>query len=111
MIRAIARISAFTYAGLFTLFALLSGAENAERGGDFLSNLPNVFPWLLVWGAVFVAWKNSRTGGVLFLVLATASMFFFHTYQELIPFSLISLPLIIIGILFLTESRQKRSST
>jgi hypothetical protein len=97
-------MSAFTYAGLFTAFALFSGVENAEGGKGFWSNLPNVLPWLPVWCAVFIAWKKPGIGGLLFLFLAAASVSFFHTYQGLIPFSLISLPLIIIGIVFLTKS-------
>jgi len=108
MLRNITRISAFAYAGLFTVFALLSGAEGSE-GGYFVSNMPNALPWLLVWGAVLTAWKKPRAGGIVFLALAAASIIFFHTYQGVFPFLLISMPLILIGILFLADLRREWS--
>ena len=109
MMRKLARTSAFIYAGLFTAFGLLSGADSAKGVNGFFSNLPNVLPWLLVWGAVFTAWKNPGCGGIVFLVLASASIIFFHTYQGLFPFLLISMPLILISTLFLTDSRRESS--
>ncbi|MFC1657132.1 hypothetical protein ACFL2P_00985 [Candidatus Moduliflexota bacterium] len=106
MLKNISRISALAYAGLFTVLALLSGAEDSERG-YFVSNMPNVLPWLLVWGAVLTAWKKPRAGGIVFLALAAASIIFFHTYQGVFPFLLISMPLILISILFLLDSRRE----
>ena len=103
MLRNITRISALAYAGILTVIALLSGAE----GGNFVSNMPNVLPWLLVWGAVLTAWKKPRAGGIVLLALAAASIMFFHTYQRVFPFLLISMPLILISILFLLDSRRE----
>jgi hypothetical protein len=109
MMRTLARTSAFIYAGLFTAFALLSGADSAEGVNGLFLNLPNVLPWLLVWGALLAAWKNPGAGGALFLVLAGAFTLFFHTYQGLFSFLLISMPLILIGILFLADLRREWS--
>jgi len=105
MIITTAKILAILYAGLFTVFAVLSGAENIDGVKGLLLNLPNVAPWLLVWVALFVAWKSPRLGGILFLLLAVASMLFFNSYKEIILFSVISLPLIVIGILFLIKTK------
>ena len=108
MTRTIAAIMAFIYAGLFTAFALMSGAGNTEGGGSLLSNMPNLLPWLTVWAVLLAAWKNSTAGAVLFLGLAAAFTMFFHTYRGIFPFLLISAPLIIISALFLIVSRQER---
>ncbi|MFC1666554.1 hypothetical protein ACFL0P_01590 [Candidatus Omnitrophota bacterium] len=105
MTTTISKILVLLYAGLFTVFAMLSGAENANGIKRVLLNLPNIAPWLLVWVAVFIAWKKPKVGGILFLALAIVSMFFFHTYQGLVQFSIISLPLVVIGILFLVKSK------
>ena len=101
----IARILVLLYAGLFTVFSLLSGADNTKGINGIISNLPNIAPWLLVWVAVFIAWKKPKVGGILFLVLAVVSMFFFHTYKGFIQFSIISLPLLVVGIIFLAKSK------
>jgi len=105
MTKTIAKILALLYAGFFTLFALFSGADPALGMKGVLLNFPNVIPWLLVWVALFITWKNSKIGGWLFLALALASMFFFHSYQGIIPFLLISFPLIIMGGLFLYNKK------
>lgn len=107
MTTTIARILALLYAGLLTILALLSGAENASGVKGILLNLPNIAPWLLVWVVIFIAWEKPKIGGILFLVLAIASMFFFHTNQGLAQFSIISLPLFVIGILFFINFQKR----
>ena len=107
MTKTIAKILALLYAGFFTLFALFSGADPALGMKGVLLNLPNLLPWLLVWIALFIAWKNSKIGSFLFFALALASMFFFHSYQGIIPFLLVSFPLIVIGSLFLVDYNKK----
>jgi hypothetical protein len=100
-----AKILALLYAGLFTVFALLSGAGNTTGIKGIILNLPNIFPWLLAWIAVAIAWSKPKIGGILFLVLAVVTILFFHTYKGLIQFSIISLPLFVISVLFLSESK------
>ena len=94
-----ARIIAVIYTALITVFALLSGAGSGAKG--ILENLPNAAPWLLAWVGVLIAWYDQKTGGWLFIALAAASVFFFNTYRELAPFLVVTLPLAVIGILFL----------
>ncbi len=102
----IAKILTLIHTGLLTFLALFSGIENGSGIQGVIANLPNAAPWLLAWGGVFIAWKNTKIGGGLFLVLAIISIFFFHTYQEIIPFLIISLPLAVIGVLFLIKPKQ-----
>jgi hypothetical protein len=104
----IAKVIAIVYTALLTIFALLSGA-GAGVGG-VLSNLPNIAPWLLAWVAVIVAWRHKKAGGWLFIVLAVASMLFFSTYQQLVPFLLVTAPLAVIGGLFLMDARSRVAS-
>lgn len=108
MMRAAARILAVIYAGFLTAFALLSGAHGMGGGRDFILNLPNALPWLLVWGALLVAWKSPAAGAVLFLAVAAALTIFFHTYRGLFPFLMISVPLIVISCLFHGDSRRMK---
>lgn len=111
MKRRLAMTLAFIYAGIFTCFALLSGSWRTEGSKGFLANLPNMLPWLLVWGAFFSAWKKPATGAVLFLGLAAAATIFFHTYRWAFPFLLITAPLIIIASLLLLDPEKERETT
>ena len=97
----IARTIALIYTSFFTVFALFSGAEKGGGLKGFLMNVPNVLPWLLVWVVVFVAWKKPKLGGILYIVLAVLSMSFLHTFLSFLPFAIISLPLSVVGVLFL----------
>ncbi len=66
----------------------------------FMHNIPT----LLLIAALIIAWKRPKIGGIIFLILALASLIFFKTYQDLIVVLLITLPPTIIGLLFIYES-------
>lgn len=87
---------------------MLSGPHGAGARGGLVPNLPNVLPWLLVWAALLAAWKNPAAGAVLFLAVAAAFTMFFHTYRGLLPFLMISVPLIVISCLFHGDSRRMK---
>ena len=106
MTRNIARTIAIVYAALITVFALLSGAGNGFM--ELLLNVPNAVPWLLVWLAVAIAWRYPRTGGWVFILLSAAATIFFHAYAAVMSFGIITVPLLIIGILFLLSDRPER---
>lgn len=69
---------------------------------DSLDNLPtfliHLIPSFIIMTIIIISWKHNFVGGLLFLAVALFSLFFFH-FQALI----ISIPLFIIGILFLAE--------
>ena len=66
-------------------------------GAFMIHLLPNYI--LLV--ALVVAWKYELYGGVIFLLLGVGMTFFFQTYRQPVVFLLVSLPIYLIGILFL----------
>lgn len=101
----IAKGLAVAYAGFFTVFAVLSGATSTNGLDGILQNLPNVLPWLLVWLVVWISWKNPKVGGVIFLILAIGATLFFHTYLEMITFTVITTPLLVISGLFLVGQK------
>lgn len=103
MTRKIARTIAIAYTGLLTIFALMSGAGSGMNG--MLANVPNATPWVLAWAAVIIAWRYPEVGGWLFLVLAAASVVFFDTFQSLGPLLVVTLPLAVIGGLFLVKPK------
>lgn len=67
--------------------------------GFFIHLIPNYI--LIV--ALIIAWRNEKIGGIVFLLLYIAAIFFFRAEMTgVILFS----PLILIGILFLFNAKQ-----
>ena len=97
-LRNIARTVLLAISIFWFVFALLSGAE--EYGGGLkgiITNSPNALPWLLLFLLVRIAWRKELIGGSLVILMGFLTIFFFKTYQDLIVFMLISLPLILLG--------------
>ncbi len=65
-----------------------------------LGFLMHLLPSLVLVIILAISWKYERFGTVSFLVLGIVFTIFFNTYRELISFLIITLPLLIIAILF-----------
>jgi len=51
--------------------------------------------------ALAVSWKKPIAGGVLFVILSVVFTLYFRTYKSLPSFLAISIPLAVIGLLFI----------
>ena len=97
-LRYTARIVLLTVSSFWFVFALFSGAEEYGSGlKGVLMNSPNALPWLLLLLLVYIAWKKELIGGSLITLIGFLSIAFFKTYEHLIVFMLVSLPLILLG--------------
>jgi uncharacterized membrane protein len=83
-------------------FAMFIALFAFDMWGQWLGFLMHLIPSILIALTCFYAWKHHKNGGVLFLVLGMVSVFYFNTYKVLSIFALISLPLFVIGALFIT---------
>jgi len=100
------RIIILIIAVLFFIFALLSGSE--EYGGGIngvLMNSPNALPWLVLFLLVGVAWKWEKIGGWFFILFAIFSVFFFNVFKSPGVLLFVTLPILLVGILFLISSK------
>jgi len=68
----------------------------------------HLIPNMLLIISLIIAWKKQKIGGTIFIILGIISIFFFKTYEDIIVFSIISLPILMIGILFLIEKKIKK---
>jgi hypothetical protein len=89
MLRSSARALAIVTAAIWTMFALLSGAEDGIVG--LITNLPNILPFLTVLLATFVAFRRELAGGALLVFLGATSIAFFNAWTS--PFVLLGLSL------------------
>ena len=104
MLIILTRILALAYIAFLAIMALdifnVIGLSPMEKGIAFIIHL---VPAFLAAVCLAVAWKQKLIGGALFLALAVGFTLFFHTYRDIGGFMVVSLPLVVIGGLFVWE--------
>lgn len=105
--RIIARTLSLIISVLLLVFSIFSGAEEA---GGVVANLPNAIPGALLLIFTLVAWKWEMFGGFILVLSGVFSMFFFDAFEkDAWPvLFIISLPLLIVGGLFVASAGLSR---
>jgi pilus assembly protein TadC len=97
----IPRVLAIVFIAFLLLFGLDVFSENApfikKLGGFFMQSIPS-FILLLI---LFIFWKKPLIGGFLFILFSIAFTLYFRTYASLSTFLLLTLPVVLVGILFI----------
>jgi hypothetical protein len=95
------RVSAIIYILFIAFLSLdvfnLYGSFSEKIGGIIVENIPTAF----IIFALSIAWEKAKKGGIIFIFASILFTLFFGTYHRWDTFALISVPLLIIGILFL----------
>lgn len=94
----IGRVLGILYVAFVTLFAL----DGLTQG--FFGFFMHLIPTFILVATLTMAWKNPIIGGLMFLGFGLIFTLWFSTYKEFISFAIISLPLLLIGLLFLKGS-------
>ena len=101
-----------------SLFALDAFEPGLSLGQQLLAFLIHLIPSFVLFAILLVAWKWEKIGGIIFIVigLVTSPLVFIHNYRmndsvwmSLGIISLITLPFLLVGILFLLSYRRKHS--
>ncbi|MDF1501032.1 MAG: hypothetical protein P1P76_11230 [Anaerolineales bacterium] len=91
---------------LFTsVFALDVFDGSAGLPETILAFVLHVIPQFLIIIALLIAWRRPRAGGIAFLLLAILSLGFFSKPLVSWAHPLLTLPMLLIGLLFLLEGR------
>jgi hypothetical protein len=85
------------------IFALDVFGEGYTPGELVVALLMHLLPNLALLAALLIAWRWRRAGGALFVLLGVVSIFFFRTYRDPIIFLIVSLPVLVVGGLFLVD--------
>jgi len=97
----IPRVLAIVFIAFLLLFGLDVFSENApfikKLGGFFMQSIPS-FILLLI---LFIFWKKPLISGFLFILFSIAFTLYFRTYGSLSTFLLLTLPVVLVGILFI----------
>ena len=100
-----------------SLFALDAFEPGMTLGQQLLAFLMHLIPSFILLAVLLIAWKWEKTGGIIFIAigLITSPLVFMHNYRmnESIGMSLgiialITLPFILVGILFVLSHKQRR---
>jgi hypothetical protein len=96
---------------LFILFISLFALDVFSEGYGFPETIVALFmrliPTFILIAATFIAWKNDFLGGFIYIGIFIFFTIFFNISREIITFFIIFLPVLIIGELFLINSKQK----
>lgn len=91
---------------LFTsLFALDVFGEGVGVLQALLALVIHLIPQILLAIALVVAWRRPRTGGIVFIALGILSLVFFSEPLISPAHLILTLPVLLIGILFLLQGR------
>jgi len=103
----IPRILAILYMAFLSLFALDVFGAGYGFWGTVLALFIHLIPSFILIACLVIAWKREMVGGGLFLIMGVIFTIFFHTYRRLDIFLIISLPLLLIGALFIISGVSK----
>lgn len=110
LIRYTARTILTVVAVFWFLFALVSGSEGFGGGlKGIIINSPNAIPWVFLLVFVYIAWRWEMIGGSVIVLMGVFTVFMFNTYRDLLTFFTISIPLIVLGGMFILTSKLDKS--
>jgi hypothetical protein len=102
-----------------SIFALDAFEHGESLGEQLLAFLIHLIPSFILLIILLIAWKWEKTGGIIFVLigLITSPLVFVHNYamnesvwMSLGIISLITVPFVIVGLLFVWSSRKKSKS-
>ena len=94
-----ARILAIIYIIFISIFALDSTS--------FLEALMHLIPSIILILILVLSFYKPRISGYLFILLSIIFTIFFQTYKNILNFTIISLILFVIGVLFSIKQKKK----
>lgn len=107
----IPRILAIVFIVFLALFALDVFIPGKTLDYYFVALFMHLIPNFFLAGILLVAWRHEKIGGGLFLLIAIFFTLFFRTYMMFANFLMISLPVLVIGGLFLLHSYLIQTNT
>ena len=103
------RVLAICYIVFLSMFALDVFSEPSASLAATVTGLSlHLLPSLILLVLTIIAWKKAAIGGALFMILALAFTLFFHTYESLPSLLTISVPPLLIGLLFVADAHFRR---
>lgn len=95
------RILAIIYISFLSLFALDAFTVEGPFYRELLGFVFHLLPSFILLMALAASWKYPVHSGLAFMVFSLLFTLYFNTYENILTFLTISLPLALIGVLFI----------
>jgi len=92
---------ALLYAFLLMIFSFDAFNSQYTLMEQLINFLIHIIPALIVVTTIWIAWQNSKYGGLLFIIIGVIFTVFFATYTTIVTFLIISAPPLLIGCSFI----------
>lgn len=92
-----------------SLFALDVLGEDLSFLNRIVALVMHLIPQVLIALALWIAWRMPRAGGILFFLFSMASLGLFGRPFIMPAHFILTFPLLVIGILFLTQDQIQRA--
>lgn len=102
------RISIILYMLFLSIFALDVFGEGYGFPEVIIALFMHLIPVFVLLIITIIAWKKPHIGGIIFIIIAIVFTILFNTYRDFIGFILISVPPLVIGLLFLGDKYLKK---
>lgn len=103
------RILAILFIVFLSIFAIDVFWEYSTATEIAIALFMHLIPSLLLVVALIISWKNDLVGAISFGILTVASLIFFNALREWMTFVIISLPTLVVAVLFLAKWLHLRS--
>jgi len=103
------RVLVILLAVFFALMSLDVFAEDYHWYEMIVALFMHNVPTLLILGALWVSWIRPGIGGWMFVLLAMLPIFLFNLEEMLFSLLVTTLPLLVIGVLFLCGTDRRKS--
>ena len=95
------RIIAILFTGMLSIFAFDAFSTKTAIWEQLIGFIIHLVPAISAAVCLLVAWRYRIVGGMLFLILGLVFTVYFGAYHSMAYFSIISLPPLVAGILFI----------
>jgi len=95
------RIVAIIYTVFISIFALDAFSKDYSLLENIIAFTIHLIPSFVLLVLTVIAWKWQTLGGILFILVSIIFTFFFKSYRHFWGFTLITIPILLLGFLFI----------
>ncbi len=99
------KILSIVFILFISIFALDVWAMEVTLQEKIIGFIIHLIPSFILLVITLVAWKHPFYGGLLFIIISIGYTLYFSTFEHIASFLIISLPPLIIGILYIISKR------
>jgi len=105
------RVAAIIYIVFISIFALDAFSKDFSLFENIIAFVIHLIPSFILLALTIIAWKWQKLGGLLLIVASIIFTFFFKSYREFWGFVIITIPILLLGLLFIILRPSQKNKT